>query len=496
MEKENVFSNLKQLEDHVKTLEYDANLSEELSNVFTPGCWENKTNKPFIKDFNKLDEKDPNKCLTNGNKWITGDGYILSMKDNVSKLETDTVNKLNVVCSPGYEGEPNIEAGNCNNYTTFKEGDQGKYEQFTLSGCDICKPVYGGNRLNKNDKTCYPQCGLSGTEYFDSSNSNKKLRFIDTKDEFESDKKRGGYCCINVEDAILMRRIKDSEIVEGSNHLLCNVLDCKSGYMVVDETKCCRKIENSKDDVEYDCGGNKEETKPKDPEINYCKDGYYPSMNIESGLNVCKACEKEENGIHVNASVTCDMNGENVKLEGNSEFKCVENGNYYYNESNEKCEKCPDNMEINLNYDKNDEIYVTVRVNMKLMDNVIIVQENIEINEKYPSEGSMCKCKITRYPLDEFVEYVDCEEDGHLYEGKTCRLKCREGYKIEGDNPMLTCSKDKIDYGNIKCVPDNNNNNIYQNNIIEGFSNVFSNNTKRLLLLFLLVILILKLFEK
>ena len=489
------FSNLKELEEHVKKLEYDANLSEELGNVFTNGCWENKSNKPFIKDFNKLDEKDPNKCLTNGNKWITGDGYILSMKDNVSKLESDTVNKINVVCSPGYEGQPNIEAGNCNDYTSFKEGDKGKYEQFTLSGCNLCKPVYGGNRLDNNDKTCYPECGLSGTEYFDSSNSNKRLRFIDTKDVFESGKKRAGYCCNNVDDAILMRRIKDSEIVEGSNHLICNVLDCEIGYMVVDETTCCRKIENSKDDVEYDCGGNKENTKPIDPEINYCKDGYHPAVNNENGFNICKPCEKEENGIHLNANVTCDMNGENVKLQGNSEFKCIENGDYYYNELNEKCEKCLNNMEINLNYDKND---LSSNICKCKSEYEIDGQcyncpgENIEVNEIYPLKGSMCKCNVTEYPLEN-VEYVGCEEGSTLYEGDTCSVKCKDGYKTVGGNAMITCLKDKIDYGDIRCVPDN----IYgENKIIEGFTNMFTNNTKRLLLLFLLVILILKLFEK
>ena len=87
------FSNLKELEEYVNELESNASLSKDLSNVLTTGCWENKSNKPFLKDFKEIDEKSPIKCITNGNKWVTGDGYILNKKENESNLEKDTETK-------------------------------------------------------------------------------------------------------------------------------------------------------------------------------------------------------------------------------------------------------------------------------------------------------------------------------------------------------------------------------------------------------------------
>ena len=82
-----------------------------------------------------------------------------------------------------------IEIGACSNYTDFKEGDDGNYQQFSLFGCRICDTVYGGNRINKDDKSCYPECGFEAP-IFDTSNSNKKCPFYRYKKRIYSGKKR------------------------------------------------------------------------------------------------------------------------------------------------------------------------------------------------------------------------------------------------------------------------------------------------------------------
>lgn len=494
------FSNLKELEKHVKELESNARLSKDLSSVLTTGCWENKSNKPFLKDFKEIDEKSPIKCLTNGNKWVTGDGYILNKKENESKLEKDTGNKIHVECSPGYGGEPMIEVGGCNDYTEFKEGDDGNYQQFSLSGCDICDTVYGGNRMDKDDKSCYPQCGLSGTQFFDTSNSNKDLRFIDTKKEFNPGEKRAGYCCNDVEKAVYMKLIKGTEKPKGSNYLDCNTITCENGYIKDgDGIKCCRKIPNSRDDIDYSCSMDKEDTGPMDNEtgneINYCKDGYYPMVD-EGGLRSCRECNKLDNGIHENAEVECDISGDNVKVKSDSEYKCQEGGNIYYNEIRQECVECPLNMEINDNYDKDISGSNMCVCKPDFEQDGSCFQcmgEGIEYNELYPSDGSRCKCNIIDIPLSENILIGDCG-DKPLYNGETCNLTCRDGYTLNGEQPK--CFENRLDMGSVTCTDENNsggNGSGVFEEITEGFSNAFSTNTKRLFLIFLLIILILNL---
>ena len=493
------FSNLRKLEKHVKKLESDARLSKELSSVLTTGCWENISNKPFLKDLNKIDEKSPIKCLTNGNKWITGDGYILNKKENETNLEYDTANKIDVKCSPGYNGEPMVEVGICSDYTEFKEGDNGNYQQFSLSGCDICDTVYGGNRMDKSDLSCYPQCGLSGTQFFDTSNSNKDLRFIDTKKKFNPGEKRAGYCCNNVEKAFIMDMIKGTEKSEGSNYLDCNVSSCEKGYILGENGKCCRKIPNSKDDIKYECSGNIEDTTPIDSEMNYCKDGFYPIIDnateVGDGLKYCRRCNKSENGIHEKAEVTCNSFGKDVKIKNNSEYKCKEGVGVYYDELNQRCTECPYNMEINDNYDK--DIYgsnICICKSEFEQDGGCFqcIGEGVDYNKNYPVEGSKCKCNIVNDNLSENVLIGDCA-DKPLYDGDTCNLECKEGYTLHGEQPK--CLENKLEMGSVTCsnVNTSGSNAGVVPTITEGFSNTFTMNTKRLFLIFLLIILLLNL---
>ena len=164
------FSTLERLEEHISTIQKEAIHYEKMKDIFTLGCWENKNNSPFIEDWNKLEEKDPIKCMENNNKWVTGDGYVMTKKENSTDLTKDTSKKIQVTCSPGYEGEAFIEVDGCEYYKAFKEGDSGEYEQFLLSGCNECSVKYGGNRENKDDRSCYPQCGVLGTTVFDERN--------------------------------------------------------------------------------------------------------------------------------------------------------------------------------------------------------------------------------------------------------------------------------------------------------------------------------------
>lgn len=530
----NKYSNLKELEEHVNNLEKDSELNEDLTNVYTTGCWENKTNQNFLKDFNKNDVKDPIKCLIDGNKWITGDGYIIKKDNNSSDLKNETASKINVECSPGYEGEPGIEVDQCENYKEFKEGDDGEYQQFTLLGCNKCPLKYGGNRENKDDRTCYPVCGLMGTTIFNPSNSNKKLRFIDTKKEFKVGEKRAGYCCNDVANSLSIEGIKGSEKkMEGSNYLECRINKCKDGYIKNDTGNfCCRKIENSKDDIKYSCNNNSENTEPLDKEVNFCKDGFYPFLN-EDGKYSCKRCEIGDS-IHPDANTTCDINGENIKINSDSEYKCVSDGLTYYNDNDNECVKCPHNMKINDNYES--EIQGSNICICK--DDYLIGEscfqclgENIEYNEEYPENNdSKCKCVIEdKLPLSDNVLIGDCENKT-LYNGETCNLTCKDGYKLMGSQPR--CLNNHFDKGTVTCINDNNKedkpskknsdekeeqpeindepleedegettgenaeDNEDTGGIVEGFSNIFdyiqiNTNTKRLFLLFLLIILIL-----
>ena len=308
------FKDLQELDDHVLNIEKDANNYKELRNIYSTGCWKNENNKPFLKDWNKLDEMDPIKCMTDGFKWITGDGYSIMKKQNEKDLNNETANKIDVNCSPGYEGDAFIEIDGCDNYTEFKEGDKGEYQQFKLTGCNECSVKYSGNRVDKEDKTCYPECGVLGTTIFDDINSNENYRFIDTKldSEFKEGERRAGYCCNNIKNAQSMMRIKGSEKSEGSNILECSITACSKGYIKDSTGKyCCRKIENSRDDIEYICGLNSEETEPKDKEINYCNDGYKNDFN-DNGLY---SCTKEESGEEQEEEVVQEEQEEVVQEE-------------------------------------------------------------------------------------------------------------------------------------------------------------------------------------
>ena len=315
---------------------------------------------------------------------------------------------------------------------------------------------------------------------------------------------------------------------------------------------CCKKIENSKDDIKYSCDNNSENTEPLDKEVNYCKDGFYPFLN-ETGKYSCKPCNIGDS-IHMGAKITCDVNGENIKINPNSEYKCAEDGFTYYNENNNECVKCPHNMKINDNYDS--EIQGSNICICK--DDYLIGEscfqclgENIEYNEEYPENNdSKCKCVIEdELPLSDNVLIGECENKT-LYNGETCNLTCKDGYKLMGSQPR--CLNNHFDKGTVTCTngnkkgdnssKDNTGGNTETLNettegssveitdeideidettegssveitdeidettegssveitdeIVEGFSNIFdyiqiNTNTKRLFLFFLLIILIL-----
>tara|TARA_Y100000996_G_scaffold408979_1_gene388919 strand:+ start:546 stop:2120 length:1575 start_codon:yes stop_codon:yes gene_type:complete len=488
------YPTLEDLDHYINSLEKDATKYEEISNLYTTGCWENKSNKPFIKSFNKIDEKDPVKCLTNGNKWITGDGYIINKKEKTSNLKKNTSSKIIVECSPGYEGEPYIEVDSCKEYDKFKDGDEGEYQQFLLSGCDKCSVKYGGNRKVKDDRSCYPQCGLLGTEVFDDSNSNKGLRFIDTTSDFTFGDKRAGYCCNHVNNSVSIKRVKGTEKPKGSNYLECIVNKCKEGY-IRDNTRknCCKMIENSLVDVEYSCDINSINTEPIDKEVNFCKEGFHPSMD-ENGY-LCKKCDKIE-GIHEQAKTTCDINGTNIKIDPQSEYKCQEGESIYYDELNQVCGKCPYNKKVNPKYNNNDNNSekCICKSDYVINDKCFNCNgENVEYNEKFPDNHiERCKCVIDEsIKLPENVLIGDCG-DKPLYNGESCNLTCKTGYRLKGEQPR--CLEKSLDKGTITCIKEDSNEDTEESTETEGFINMFNKfqmNTKRLFLIFLLIILIL-----
>ena len=157
---------------------------------------------------------------------------------------------------------------------------------------------YGGN-IQKVQIKLYPVCGSMGTKFFSETNSNKELRFIDTKLEFEKDKKRAGYCCKEKPGAINLEKIADYEIPEGSNILKCGVKQCETGYIKdYDGEYCCKGIANSKENIDYVCGLQK--TSPKNQEKNYCKSGYFPTTDEEDN-NICSRCITTDN-VHPKSS--------------------------------------------------------------------------------------------------------------------------------------------------------------------------------------------------
>ena len=452
------FSTLEKLEEHVSKIQKDALHYGKMKDFFTLGCWENKNNSPFIEDWNKLEEKDPIKCMENDNKWVTGDGYVMTKKENTTELKRDTPDKINVTCSPGYEGEAFIEVDGCEDYKVFKEGDPGEYEQFLLSGCNECTVKYGGNRDNKDDRSCYPQCGVLGTTVFDERNSNKDLQFIDTKIDFEKGNKRAGYCCNAVEGAITQTRIKDTETPEGSNLLRCSINKCEKEY-IKNKTNdnCCKKIENSKENIEYECGVNPNTTEPSDKEINYCMDGYYPGFT-EDGRYDCLKCERDEN-THSDAEIKCDMDGSNVIVKKTSVMKCNPSNGSYYDEKEQKCKRCPENKELNVNYDKDIDTSEICSCKPSFLNDDVCFEcsgNHIEYNNNYPDiNDKRCKCFVNSDLLPENVLPGDCE-GVDLYEGDTCNLKCAPGYKVSGRQPK--CLENSFDMSDFKCVKDDSGN--------------------------------------
>ena len=128
------------------------------------------------------------------------------------------------------------------------------------------------------------------------------------------------------------------------------------------------------------------------------------------------------------------------------------------------------------------------------------IGEGIDYNEKYPIEGSKCKCDIIDDNLPENVLIGDCA-DKPLYNGETCNLTCKDGYTLSGEQPQ--CFENRLEMGNVTCsdvgelaIYDSavydpvDGNEVCEENT-EGFSNAFSINSKRLFLVFLLIILIL-----
>jgi hypothetical protein len=448
------FPTLEKLEEHVSKIQKDALHYGKMKDIFTLGCWENKNNSPFIEDWKKLEEKDPIRCMENDNKWVTGDGYVMTKKENSTDLKRDTSDKIDVTCSPGYEGEAFIEVDGCEDYKVFKEGDPGEYEQFLLSGCNECTVKYGGNRDNKDDISCYPQCGVLGTTVFDERNSNKDLQFIDTKIEFEKGNKRAGYCCNAVKGAITQTRIKDTEKPEGSNLLRCSINKCEKEY-IKNKTNdnCCKKIENSKENIEYECGKNPNTTEPSDKEINYCMDGYYPGFT-EDGRYDCLKCERDEN-THSDAEIKCDMNGSNVIVKKSSVMKCNPSNGSYYDETDQKCKRCPGNKELNINYDKDIDTSEICSCKPSFRNDDVCFEcsgNHIEYNNNYPDiNDKRCKCVVDGDLLPENVLPGDCE-GVDLYEGDTCNLECAPGYKVSGRQPK--CLENSFDMSDFKCVKD------------------------------------------
>jgi len=449
------FSTLEKLEEHVSKIQKDANHYEKMKDIFTLGCWENKNNSPFIEDWKKLEEKDPIKCMENDKKWVTGNGYVMSKKENSTDLKRNTSNKIEASCSPGYEGDAFIEVNGCEYYKVFKEGDPGEYEQFLLSGCNECSVKYGGNRENKDDRSCYPQCGVLGTSVFDERNSNKDLQFIDTKIDFEKGNKRAGYCCNYVEGVITQTRIKGTEKTEGSNLLRCSINKCEKEY-IKNKTNdnCCKKIENSKENIEYECGRNPNTTEPTDKEINYCMDGYYPGFT-EDGRYDCLRCERDEN-THSDAEIKCDMDGSNVIVKKSSVMKCNSSNGSYYDETDKKCKRCPENKELNVNYDKDIDTSEICSCKSSFLnddDGCFECSGNhIEYNNNYPDiNDKRCKCVVDGSLLPENVSAGECE-GVDLYEGDTCNLECAPGYKVSGRQPK--CLENSFDISDFKCVKD------------------------------------------
>ena len=518
------FKSLDSVDEFINNLHKDAKHYDKFRDIYTTGCWENTTGQPFLKDWKLLDEKDPMECIKGGNKWITGDGYVINKKGNGKYLEENTSKKIDVKCSPGYEGEPIIEIDSCNKYTSFKEGDNGEYEQFNLSGCNVCKNSYIGNTNVFDDKNCYPKCNSLDGQLFQDFNSNNNYTFIDTKRNFEQGIKRAGYCCNKIEKSILLSGIKGDELGEGTNILNCTTDRCEDGYVTdINNKYCCREIQNTKDDVKYICGVNSNNSEIVNYDGNYCKDGYYPGFN-EEGNRDCLECDKTD-GIHDGANVTCNIDGTNVKIKDNSEKKCIDDGLTYYDNENKICKKCDHNKELNKNYDmENNNSKLCECKGIYKEDNICIDCKSykyMDYNPDYPEKNtSKCVCNIDEENLPENTEIGDCPDT--LKEGETCNLKCKDGYKITGRQPM--CFKSYFDIESFKCVKEGEEDNEVNTEkfdeppieggeeaesneetdrasdeeilevtgrvITEGFMDI-SLNTKRLFLIFLLIILIL-----
>ena len=50
------FKTVKDVENYLENLEKDLTKYEELKYIYTPGCWENKNDLPFMKNWNKKEK--------------------------------------------------------------------------------------------------------------------------------------------------------------------------------------------------------------------------------------------------------------------------------------------------------------------------------------------------------------------------------------------------------------------------------------------------------
>ena len=507
--------NIKDLKNYISTIEKDSSKYNELRDIYTPGCWENLNNKPFIKDWKKKNENHPIKCMEKGLKWITGDGYILTQKlGNISNLNKNTGEKINVECSPGYEGKPSISIGGCKDYTNFKKGDKGNYSQFNLYGCNRCDNEYVGNNLDINDKTCYPKCGSMGTKYFDNVNSNENYKFIDTASSIIKGEERKGYCCKNVSKANTLKKRDNNELVnKGSNIYKCNVEKCEDGF-IKDENKeyCCKIIKNSNKNLEYTCGSDPYKTLPKNDNINFCNDGFYPVMN-KTGRYSCNKCPIPNN-VHDQAIIKCNKDGGNITIDSKSKYKCKSDGISYYDKNTMTCKKCPKNMRLNNKKSLFGKKCVCKKAFKKGNECLKCNGDGIKYNDDFPRNSkSRCKCFIEKTKLPDYSLIGTCRKG--LENGETCELKCKKGFEPKGG--PVKCYDNYINYGEFKCIPSEetvktlskikNLTNTLKNDVREGFKNrnkgfssIFPNNPTNIrrifLILLLLYLLITVIFKK
>ena len=271
-------------------------------------------------------------------------------------------------------------------------------------------------------------------------------------------------------------------------------------------------------------------TSPKNQEKNYCKSGYFPTTDEEDN-NICSRCITTDN-VHPKAKeLECNEQGNLTTIKETSKYKCKDDDISYYDETKSTCEKCSENMKLNLimiKIKRGSQPCICKREYLENGKCVSCKGENIKYNEKLSTKKSVSKCKCV---IDENSKLPDenailgtCFKN-ELEEGEKCELKCRPRYKATGG--PVECNKNSIDFNNFKCVSiddeknqDNTNeettessdntsdesstpqptvvNQSEQEDVVEGFKSrgsksrgFMSITPKRLFLLFLLIILIL-----